>query len=213
MHVQLESKLFPQGVHHLERLFWLLAAVRELSNHGERVVAWRYTSPSHVGKHFQATIEKSIAGTAIEQCVVGDFVWMERGVFLHLLQDSESLVQTIGRAVRLNHCAIGDDVGRHSLICHVLQQRLGPADLATACTNIQQRIVCRHGKLDFLLYHLLVDLPNTMKALLVVEALEDGAVGDCIDQGRGFWICQCLLNDLVGTFSIIVGSQRLHHAA
>ena len=55
MHVQLESKLFPQGVHHLERLFWLLAAVRELSNHGERVVAWRYTSPSHVGKHFLRT--------------------------------------------------------------------------------------------------------------------------------------------------------------
>ena len=27
---------------------------------------------------------------------------------------------------------------------------------------------------------LLVDLPNTMKALLVVEALEDGAVGDLV---------------------------------
>mmetsp|Transcript_46265 Transcript_46265/g.100747 ORF Transcript_46265/g.100747 Transcript_46265/m.100747 type:complete len:337 (-) Transcript_46265:938-1948(-) len=212
VHVQLEAIFHTQCFNDLECHLGFLASVGQLGDDRQGVVAGSDACPPHLLQHLTPTIKEAIASTAVQEGVESHFIWVQVCVALHFLKELEGLFQHIGPTVGLDHCAVGDDAGRQALLHHLFQQRLGPRDLTTAGAHVQQGIVRRGGELHLLAHHFLIDLPNTIEALLVVEALENRAVGHRSHQAFCVGICQRPLDHFIGTLWVVVGGQCFDHA-
>mmetsp|Transcript_58404 Transcript_58404/g.156335 ORF Transcript_58404/g.156335 Transcript_58404/m.156335 type:complete len:209 (-) Transcript_58404:1012-1638(-) len=133
---------------------------------------------------------------------------------LHRFDQLKGSVQLVQLAEALEHRAVGHDVRDDAAVHHLLQQRWGPRDLAAARAGVDDRVVGHAGELrpEVLGQHLLVQSPDTVEALLVRKALENGAVNHRVDRRARALVCKHLAQQGVGRVRLLVGHERLNGA-
>mmetsp|Transcript_49975 Transcript_49975/g.156377 ORF Transcript_49975/g.156377 Transcript_49975/m.156377 type:complete len:515 (-) Transcript_49975:29-1573(-) len=213
--VQLELVLLRELLRQLEGHFQLPPAVGQLHQDGEGEVAGAHTNCLHVLENLHTASVEALARTAIEERVVGLLVDAYVIAGLHRLDQLEGPVQLVQLAEALEHRTVGHDVWRDAALDHLLQEPGRAADLPAASAGVDERVVGHAGELrpKVLSEHLLIESPDAVEALLVREALQDGAVDHGVDRLAGVGVCQHLAEQLVSSIRLLVGHKRLHGAA
>merc|ERR1719272_192399 len=193
-------------------LFQPPCSVHELHKDGQCEVAGNHTFSLHLFKKFQALITHVVLCTSIKQGIVHDLIRLQLSIFLHLVQDQESSVDVAILAMSLEHCAVCDHIGPHSVSLHISQNALKVIHATATCTCINQCVVHDNGQLNFPLVDFGINCQSAIHLLLAREALEHGTIDDGVECGTAALTFLHLVDKVIGAFSVPIAHDCLHHA-
>mmetsp|Transcript_29583 Transcript_29583/g.70966 ORF Transcript_29583/g.70966 Transcript_29583/m.70966 type:complete len:222 (-) Transcript_29583:2584-3249(-) len=142
MHVGPQSVLLGKLVHKVEREIYLPRPVHELDHNRQSKIGWSDTILLHLPEHLLTLIDQPILSASVQQRVIHDFIRLQIGVSLHLLQNSKRHLHVSSLAVTLEHRRISDQIRLDSRLLHVFQQPRNSVHASSPSASVHQCVVC-----------------------------------------------------------------------